>query len=148
MPVDLVARRFKERIRIRRIRCDDVARTHHPQAHAFLATRIDIARVLDRHSCIGGVKAPHVLVLETRTRADEHLEQRPVVRYRSAHYLASSESFRLAACVRACRLCAWAAAASRTQAPSVCARRRASSRSRLQGPLPLRTDWNSFQSIA
>ena len=52
------------------------------------------------------------------------------------------------AAARAFCLAAWATAASRTHSPSACARWRASSRSRLHGPLPLSTFWNSVQSMA
>ena len=50
---------------------------HHPDAHAFLPPRVDIARMLDRHARIRGVHAADVLVLEALARADEYFEQRP-----------------------------------------------------------------------
>src|SRR6056300_797643 len=52
-----------------------------------------------------------------------------------------------AAIFRARRFSAWAKAASRTQAPSSQALRRALIRSRAMGPLPLTTAQNSSQSM-
>mgnify|MGYP003693691423 CR=1 FL=1 len=50
---------------------------HHPDADAFQAACVYVARVLDRHARIRRVNAADVLVLETGASPDEDFEQRP-----------------------------------------------------------------------
>src|SRR6185436_12443325 len=142
MPVDLVLRRLEQCVRIRWIRSDDVGRAHDPDAHALLPPRVHVARVLDCHRRISGMNAADVLVLETGARTNEHFVQRPLLLL-----LRHACALHAALVSRCRRFSACAMAASRTQRPPSCARRRASTRSRLHGPLPARICWNSLQSI-
>src|SRR6476620_6530932 len=55
----------------------DVGRARYPDRDAFVAARVDVARILDRHLRVRGVQAADVLVRKTVLRSDEHLPQRP-----------------------------------------------------------------------
>src|SRR5579862_5905763 len=55
----------------------DVRRARHPDRDAFVAPRVDVARIADRHLGIGRVEAADVLVREAVLRADEDFPQRP-----------------------------------------------------------------------
>src|SRR5688500_17560141 len=105
---------------------------------------------------VRGVERARMLVRRAVRTLGEHLPHRPLSVWRDhprliadgpgrvdavAHAYAASD-----ACLARC-LAAYALAASRTHAPSSCARRRASRRSRLHGPLPRITWLNSSQSI-
>ena len=94
------------------------------------------------------VQATNMLVVEAAACADEYLVQGPLAtivhRGGGAH---SARSYAAAAAARRRCFSAWALAASRTQAPSAWAWRRAVSRSTLHGPLPFNTRSNSLQSI-
>ena len=156
--VDLVFHRVEVHRLVGRVAGDDLVGAHDPDAGAFLAPRVDVARHLDRHLRIGRVQAAAVLVVEAGLAAHEHFPQRPfVLRRRGVRRSARPDaarcrrprrsrlgSCRLArqSCLRAC-----ASAASRTHAPSSHAFTRAARRSRLHGPLPLTTCQNSPQSI-
>src|SRR6185437_11031376 len=102
---------------------------------AFVAPRVDVACVPDRHLRVRRMQTSHVLVGKPVLRADENFPQRPFV----AH---------AAACSRAACFFAYATAASRTHAPSSHALTRVRMRSRLHGPWPFSTSWNSCQSIS
>src|SRR5205085_2154982 len=138
MAVDLVLHGIEVHALLPRIARDDVVTAHDPDAGAFLAARIDVARHLDGHLRIRSVQAAAMLVVKTRLAADKHFPQRPLLLH-----VAHAASFTSCSCLRA-----YAIAASRTQAPSSHASTRAVRRSRLQGPLPAMTFQNSVQSIA
>src|SRR5271167_332009 len=147
MTVDLVARRLEQGFRLAWIGGGNRLGRHYPDADAFLAPRIEITCVLDRHTLISGVQAADMLVIETAARTDENFVQGPVA---SVVHPSSSNNCRAQAAQRAARkrcFSAWALAASRTHAPAAWALRRAASRSALQGPLPFSTCSNSSQSI-
>ena len=63
---------------------DDVVGAHHPDAHAFLAPRVDVARVLDGHLRVGRMQAAAVLVVEAGLAAHEHFPKRPFGRRRGS----------------------------------------------------------------
>ena len=127
-----------------------------PDAHAFVAARINIAGILDRHFGVSGVKRPDVAMAQPVLTANENLEQGPFIGARlavvdrlgagvgfcfwAAHLAYSAASF-AARFFAACAI-----KPSRTHAPSSHALLRAASRSVLQGPLPLSTSKNSSQS--
>src|ERR1700722_10869187 len=138
MTIDLVARRLERGVRVLRIGRDDIRGTDHPDAHALLPPRVEIARVLDGHARIRRMQAADMFVVEPPAGPDEYFVQRPF----TAHGFGGGAH---AAQLSARRRCfsAWARAASRTHAPCNHARRRAASRSALQGPLPFNTRSNS-----
>src|SRR5665213_1218612 len=146
MPVDLVVGGLEKRFAIAGLRCMDVRRAHRPDRHAFVAPRINVARVFHRHAGVGGMQAADMLVCKPMLAADENLPQRPFVATGTG--IAHAASPAAAASVRAAHFRACASAASRTHAPSLHASMRARMRSRLQGPSPLITALNSSQSIA
>src|SRR3954451_19907229 len=135
VPVDLGEGRLEELVLVRGIAGDDVSRRHDPDRYAFAAAGVDVARVLDGHLRIDGVHAADMRVVQPVTAADEDLPQRPLPAHATVASLAA-------------RFAAWASAASRTHAPSSCARRRCASRCALHGPSPRSTALNSSQSGA
>src|SRR5450755_65531 len=160
MAIDLVGHRIEKSGLVARVAGDDLVRAYDPDADAFLAPRVHVARQLDGELRVGGVQAAAVLMVEPCLAANEHFPQRPFAN-RGAHacvlHLAAAPrggGARLGparrrahaassnACLRACAM-----AASRTQAPSFQAATRAARRSRLHGPSPPTTCQNSFQSI-
>src|SRR5690606_15320494 len=120
----------------------DIGGLHHPDADAFVATRVDVAGVVDGHFGIGRPQAAHVLVGEPVLAANENFPKGPG---RTAHddgflgvngSCAASGAGRLngragQAAWRAACFSAWAASASRTQAPFSWAWTRVRMRSRL-----------------
>ena len=77
--VHLVFRRVEVHVLVGRVAGDDLVAAHHPDAAAFLAARVDVARQLDRHLRVGRVQAAAVLVVEAGLAAHEHFPQRPFV---------------------------------------------------------------------
>jgi hypothetical protein len=71
-------RRREERIRVGRIRRDDVGGLHYPDAHAFLPARVHVSRMLDGHALVDSVNATHVLVIQAAAGTDENFVQRPL----------------------------------------------------------------------
>ena len=90
-------------------------RGHDPDRDALAAAGVDVAGVAQRHLGVGGVQAADVLVGHPAAGADEDLPQRPL-----ALVLAHAAPATAACAARV--LSAYALAASRTQAPSSCAR--------------------------
>src|SRR5579884_1257242 len=125
--VRLVRRGIEERITLFRGGRGDLGRWHDPDAHALHAPGEDVASVAQRHLGISGVQAADVVVRQAALAADEDLPERLV---RVCGHAAAA----WARC-----LAAYAAAASRTHAPSSCARTWWARRWRLQGPSPLTT---------
>src|SRR2546422_3367231 len=121
-----------------------VGGAHRPDRHALVATRVDVTGILDRHLRVRRVQAADVLVRKPVLRTDEDFPERPFGAHATASLARTS-----AACFasRADCFSAYAMAASRTHAPFSHAFTRALSRSRLHGPLPFSTLWNSSQSI-
>src|SRR5690606_36674997 len=130
-----------------------------PEADAFVATRVDVAGVVDGHFGIGRPQAAHVLVGEPVLDANENFPKGPG---RTAHDVgflgvngscAASGAGRLngptgQAAGRAARFWAWASGATRTQGPVSWAWTPVRMRWRLHGPLPLSTSSTSGQSIS
>src|SRR5262245_44950566 len=107
VPVDLVARRVEERVALVGARRRDRGGRDHPDRHALVAAGEHVAGVAQGRPGVGGVQRTGVHVVEAAARTDEHLPQGAGW---SAH--AAPDSWRTAC------LAAYAAAASRTQAPS------------------------------
>ena len=129
VPVDLVGGRVEERVLLVRAGRGDRGGRHHPDRHALLPAGVDVAGVAQRHLRVGRVQAADVACATARAGAG-----------RTPPTAASSAHCRLTAATLAWRcLAAYAAAASRTQAPSSWARRRCAIRCRLHGPSPLIT---------
>src|SRR5450755_4533755 len=77
MAIHLAARGLEHRLLLARRAGDDVLRLHDPDADAFVASGIDVARVLDRHLRVGRVQAADVLVRQPVLRPDEDFPQGP-----------------------------------------------------------------------
>src|SRR5438552_3530087 len=77
MPIYLAARGLEHRLLLARRTGDDVSGSHYPDADAFIAPGVDVARVLDRHFSVRRVQAADVLVRQAMLRADEDFPQRP-----------------------------------------------------------------------
>src|ERR1700719_1094463 len=77
MPIYLAARGLEHRLLLARRTGDDVSGFHDPDADAFIAPGVDVARVLDRHVSVRSVQAADVLVRQAVLRADEDFPQRP-----------------------------------------------------------------------
>ena len=77
--VDLVFHRVEVHVLVARVAGHDLVGAHHPDADAFLAPRVDVARHLDRHLRVGRVQAAAVLVVQAGLAAHEHFPQRPFV---------------------------------------------------------------------
>src|SRR4051812_46295947 len=137
VPVDLVAGGLEERVPLLGARRRDRGGRNHPDRHAFVAAGEDVAGVAQGSVGVGGVQRTGVHVVEPPPSTDEHLPQRTGW---SAH---AAPDCRPAAC-----LAAYAAAASRTQAPSSWARTLCAIRAALHGPLPLTTSNSSVKSIS
>ncbi len=65
MPIYLVIRRFEQFAFVRRVRCGNRCRRHHPDAHAFLTARVDIARHAQRGVRIRRMEAAAMLVIQS-----------------------------------------------------------------------------------
>ena len=113
-----------------------MARLYHPDADAFVAAGVDIARIEDGALLIGGMKRANVAMAHPMLAADEHFPKGPFVTGGRACGVLGTHC---AATFLALRFAAWARKASRTHAPSFQAFCRAVMRSVLQGPLPLIT---------
>src|SRR5699024_7392400 len=170
--VDLVTAGGEHRVLLVRARSRDIGGAHDPDAHALVASGVDVTSVVDGHLVIGGVQRPDVDVVEPALAADEDLVQRPFAAGSArrggagvglGHFAASSavvvESSPVPLSAGALSAVAWAgavasaawfsakaSAASRTHAPSSQARLRWARRCALQGPSPLTTAQNSSQS--
>ena len=77
MAVNLVARRLKEFRFIIGFACGDRRRLHHPNAHAFLSTRVNIARHLQSVLRIGGVQTAAVFMLKALLATHKDFPQGP-----------------------------------------------------------------------
>src|SRR6266487_5249674 len=77
MPVHLAVRRLEERHLLAGRRRRDVSGPDDPDAHALVAPRVHIARILDRHLRIRRVQAADVLVREPVLASDEDFPKRP-----------------------------------------------------------------------
>src|SRR6516225_10470646 len=142
--VNLGFRRLEHHALLGRVGRRDRARRNYPDRQALAAASEDVAGGLQRHGGVGRMQRAAMLVREPVAAANEDFPQR---RVGFGHR--NLQKFYSAACAscRCLRLSAKAAAASRTQAPSSYALRRAAIRSRLHGPLPASTSLNSVQSI-
>ena len=123
------------------------SRAHHPDAGAFLAARVDVARQLDRHLGVGRVQAAAVLVVQAGLAAHEHFPQRPFAAFGHRPHAQLPAGASGAGLMRLLRRCVRAAPprAPRHRRPRPS--RAAASRSRLHGPSPPTTRQNSSQSI-
>ena len=77
--VHLVFHRVEVHGLLARVGGHDLAGQHDPDAGAFLAAGVDVARHLDRHLGVGRVQAAAMLVIKARLVADKHFPQRPFV---------------------------------------------------------------------
>src|SRR5690606_18756017 len=73
MAVDLVVRRVEQARGVFQLAGMDVLGPDHPDAGAFPAPRVGVARVLERLLGVRGVQAAHVPVVQSAPAADEHL---------------------------------------------------------------------------
>src|SRR5262245_27092668 len=76
--IDLVFRRFEQRTTISWIAGNDRGRRHYPQAHAFEAPGIGVARVAERELRVRSMNAANVAMAKTTLRTDKHLPKRPI----------------------------------------------------------------------
>ena len=113
--------------------------TLHANSAADVPARLEALGVAQGDLGVGGVQAPDVAVGQTPAGSHEDLPERP-----DAHVVPISDG----SGAHWARLAACAPAASRTQAPSMCARRRQAMRCRLHGPSPLITRMSSSKSGA
>lgn len=78
MTIDLVGHRTEVDVLIFGPRCGDGVGRDDPQAYALQASRVDIAGHLERHLCVGRMKAATVTVIEALAASDKNLPERPV----------------------------------------------------------------------
>src|SRR5262249_30753359 len=109
---------------------------NHPDRHALLATGVDVTGVTQRDLGVRRVQATDMAVGQAATRPYEDFPQLAVLGHAACSIARTGWAV----------LAAYAAAASRTQAPSSCARFRFATRCRLHGPLPLMTCISSSYS--
>src|SRR3954469_4910184 len=76
--VDLVAAGGEHRVLLVRARRGDVGRPDHPDAHALVAPRVQVARGVHGHLVVRGVQRADVHVVEAALAAHEDLVERPV----------------------------------------------------------------------
>nr|GEU28106.1 putative aminotransferase [Tanacetum cinerariifolium] len=74
-----VVAQAQQRALVGRAAGHDVGRAHHPDAHALVAARVHVARVIDGHFGVRRMQAAHVLVRQAVLAADEHFPQRPLL---------------------------------------------------------------------
>src|SRR5450759_3999934 len=136
--LDLVARGVEERATLIGAAGRDIGGPDHPEGDSLLATGVDIARVAQRHLGVRGVQRADVDMRQAAFATDEDLPQRPAALGRTPFDRRRAHARYSSRCTRFC-LTAYALAASRTHAPSLCAPSRRWIRSALQGPSPLMT---------
>src|SRR5215203_735352 len=157
--VDLVAAGGEHGVLLVGARRGDVGGPDHPDAHALVAPRVQVAGGVHGHLVVRCVQGTDVHVVEPALAADEDLVQRPVPaaerRLRlDGHLRAGGDGAvpalrrQLAHAATPACFSAYAVAASITQALSSLAARRRAIRSAFAGPSPLITRLNSSQSIA
>ena len=111
--------------------------------HALIAPGVDVAGIEDRHLGVRRVQAADMAVGQAVLAADEDFPKGPFARHVGAPYSAAGD----ADARRAARFLGMrhqAVAEPGAILPGLCLR--AARRSWLQGPLPVNTSWNSFQS--
>jgi len=78
MAVCFVICRVEEFAGLSWIRCMDIIAFHHPDADAFIATRIYITGIFNRHLRICCIEASRMLMIEPLSGADEYFPDWPV----------------------------------------------------------------------
>src|SRR3546814_20057759 len=79
MTVYLASCRLEQRFLVAGAAGHLVGGLDHPDAQAFVAARVNVARVIDRHFGVGCMQAAHMFVGQAVLAANEDLPERPPV---------------------------------------------------------------------
>jgi hypothetical protein len=79
MAIDLVLGRVKEGIFISGIAGVQVCGSHHPDADAFVAPRVNVPGIIDGHPGVGSMQTADVFMGESILAPNENFPQRPLV---------------------------------------------------------------------